>query len=570
MPSVISKKIGGKTYYYLATSARVDGRPRIVEQRYLGTAAEIERAVDGATAMPSRTRHLGFGDLAAAWSVIDRLKVIGVVDEVVGARRSDAGASVGTYLALAAVNRVVAPRSKLAFADWWTRTAGDRLVKLPAGAVDHRRFWDAMDAVDVDRLDEIEARVAARVITEYGVDTSSMALDMTNFATYIDSTNDKAPIAQRGKAKQKRSDLRLVGLGLVVTRDGGIPLLSRAYPGNKPDVTQFAAMIGELAARHSALGADPGQLTVVFDAGQNSEPNFTALTDARLHYVGSLPPSDHPGLLAIPRSAYRPVAGFDSVTAHEVAVTALGLEHRGVLTHSAELHAGQVRGLDQTLAKAQAKLTTIAEVLAGGRGRRNRGQLEAAVAKITDQRWVRDVLCTTITGDTPTGMRLSWRVDESTRAALEDRTFGKRILITDRHDWSTAEVVAGYRSQSDAEFGFRQLKDPHVVSFTPIHHWTEQKIRVHTFYCVLALTVAHLMRRQAHQHDLDLSVPALLDALAGIQETILLYPGDRGRPKARRILTDRDPTQQRLYQIFNLDRWAPPQLGNTPSQPEKH
>ena len=157
---MISKKIGGKTYYYLATSARVGGRPRIVEQRYLGTAAEIERAVDGTTVMPSRTRHLGFGDLAAAWSVIDRLGVVGIVDES-GARRSDAGASVGTYLALAAVNRVVAPRSKLAFADWWKRTAGDRLVKLPVSAVDHRRFWDAMDAVDVDRLDE-SRRVSPR------------------------------------------------------------------------------------------------------------------------------------------------------------------------------------------------------------------------------------------------------------------------------------------------------------------------------------------------------------------------------------------------------------------------
>ena len=103
-----------------------------------------------------------------------------------------------------------------------------------------------------------------------------------------------------------------------------------------------------------------------------------------------------------------------------------------------------------------------------------------------------------------------------------------------------------------------------------MHHWTEQKIRVHTFYCVLALTVALLMRRHAHQHHLDLSVPALLDALAGIQETVLLYPGDRGRPKARRILTDRDPTQQRLYQIFDLNRWGPPPLRNTPSQPQKH
>ena len=78
---------------------------------------------------------------------------------------------------------------------------------------------------------------ALAMITTFALDISALALDMTNFATYIDSGNEKAPIAQRGKAKQKRTDLRLVGLGLVVTRDGGVPLVSHAYPGNKPDVT---------------------------------------------------------------------------------------------------------------------------------------------------------------------------------------------------------------------------------------------------------------------------------------------------------------------------------------------
>lgn len=78
---------------------------------------------------------------------------------------------------------------------------------------------------------------------------------MTNFATYIDSGNDKAPIAQRGKAKQKRTDLRLVGLGLVVTRDGSIPLLSHTYPGDRPDVTQFPLMLEQLTSRPSAFAA---------------------------------------------------------------------------------------------------------------------------------------------------------------------------------------------------------------------------------------------------------------------------------------------------------------------------
>ncbi|MGH3950337.1 MAG: IS1634 family transposase [Pseudonocardiaceae bacterium] len=548
--------------------AWVAGKPKLASERYVGSAAEIEALLVGReqAMVPERTRHLAFGDLAAVWWVIQRLGVVEIVDEVVGDRRRDAGASVGTYLALATLNRVVAPRSKLGFADWWSATAGDHLVKVKKAALDHRRFWDAMHAVDAEALVEAERRIAARMIETFALDTSSLALDMTNFATYIDSTNPKAPIAQRGKAKQKRSDLRLVGLGLVVTRDGGVPLLSHAYPGNKPDVTQFASMIDELATRHRGLGADTGELTVVFDAGQNSEPNFDRLAGAGLRYVGSLPPSGHPQLLAIPVTDYQRIDEFDGVHAHEVgSIDALGRIHRGLLTHSAELHAGQARGLEQTLAKTEATLAGIREVLASGRGRRDRATLDKAIDTITSKRWVRDVLTATITGQSPATFRLDWHIDQAARHALEERLFGKRILITDRHDWTVPEIIAGYRSQADAEFGFRQLKDPHAVSFSPMHHWTEHNIRVHVFYCVLALTIAHLMRRHADQHGHHLSVRALLDALAGIQETVLIYASTGGRPKARRMLTETTHEQDQLAAIFQLDRWAPP---NT--QPTEH
>ena len=96
-----------------------------------------------------------------------------------------------------------------------------------------------MDAISDQQLKEIERRIVTRMVEVFDVDLSGLVLDMTNFATYIDSGNDRAPIAQRGHAKQKRTDLRLVGLGLVVSTDGGIPLVSHAYPGNRPDVTQF-------------------------------------------------------------------------------------------------------------------------------------------------------------------------------------------------------------------------------------------------------------------------------------------------------------------------------------------
>ena len=202
MAFVISKKVNGQTYYYLRQMARVDGKPKMAWERYLGKAEDIEAAVAGQTALPERTRHLSFGDLAAAWSVIERLSVAEITDEVLGPRRADAAASVGTYLALLVANRVVAPCSKLGFSDWWSTTAGDRLVQLAAGSLDHRRIWDAMDQVSAAQLVEIERLVVERMVESFAIDCSGLVLDMTNFATYIDSANDQAPIAKRGHAKR--------------------------------------------------------------------------------------------------------------------------------------------------------------------------------------------------------------------------------------------------------------------------------------------------------------------------------------------------------------------------------
>jgi transposase len=559
MSSLIGKRIGGQTYYYLREVARVGGRPKIVSQRYLGKADDIAAAMDGVTVLPGRTRHLAFGDVAAAWSVIERLGVAQIIDEVTGSRRADAAAGAGTYLALATLNRVVAPCSKLAFADWWATTAADRWVKVPAAALDHRRFWDAMDLLTVPQLAEIERRIGQAMAGQFALDLSGLVLDMTNFATFIDSANEKAPIAQRGKAKQKRHDLRLVGLALVVTRDGGIPVVSRAYPGNRPDVTQFTAVIDELVTRYQGLGGGAGELTVTFDAGNDSAANQDHLAGLGLHYAASLPPSQHPHLLAIPTARYQLVDPdrFGALTATETTAQALGAERRVILTHSPTFHARQARGFDQTLAKAERQLAGLATRLARGHTRRPRAQVEAEIAAITDPRWVSRVLQVTLTGARPAGLRLSWHIDSQARQALEEEYFGKRILFTDRDDWPAAEVIAAYRAQADAEAGFRQLKDRDVVSFSPMFHWTEQKIRVHIFYCVLALTIAHLMRRQAAHDGLHLSVRELLHTLGGIEETVMIFPSAGGRPKARRMLTDRDPTQQRLFDLFGLARYAP-------------
>ena len=144
MTSIIKKRRGDHVYLYAATSARVQGQPRIVDQVYLGTEQEVLARLTATAGedptLPAGTVHRKFGDVAAVWSMLQRLDAVAVIDEVLGDRRVHGGVSVGTYLALAALNRVCDPRSKAGFASWWAGTALGRMLNIPVGVLDHRRF----------------------------------------------------------------------------------------------------------------------------------------------------------------------------------------------------------------------------------------------------------------------------------------------------------------------------------------------------------------------------------------------------------------------------------------------
>jgi len=345
----------------------------------------------------------------------------------------------------------------------------------------------------------------------------------------------------------------------VISVDGGIPLVSHAHAGNRHDSTQFKDVVGEVTQRFGSLADQGGDLTVVFDAGQDSEDNLDLIAQGPLHFIGSLPPAHHPDLLAVPQSRYKIVDAkrFPGLRAFEARKVVFGREHRIVVTHSQDFHGKQAAGFEQTLAKARRQLSELAARLARGNVRKSHAAIEAEIAQILKPRWLDRVVSATLAGTKPSELHLTWRTSSAAKAALATGLFGKRVLFTDRDGWSIADVVAGYRSQSEVEADFRQMKDRLVVSFSPMFHWTDQKIRVHVFYCVLALMIARLMARETERAKIPMSVREVLSHLSGIQETVLLCQGERGRPRARRMLTEMDPIQQRLYDLFGLDEYAP-------------
>ncbi len=214
MATIIKKKKKNRCYYYAVESARVNGEPRIVWQKYLGTVDGIvRRAEQAAPPKPKETVIFEAGGVAALLRIAQRLGVVELVDEAVPKR--DQGPSVGHYMLLAALNRALAPCSKVAIGDWYEQTVLRRLWRFPKRVFSSQRFWDHMDLVSEQAIDSVQEQLAARIERAYGLDRNVLLYDTTNFFTFLATSNSRGRIAQRGHSKAKRHDLRQVGARAV-------------------------------------------------------------------------------------------------------------------------------------------------------------------------------------------------------------------------------------------------------------------------------------------------------------------------------------------------------------------
>jgi transposase len=555
MASLTKKMIHGRAYYYLRETARVGGRPKVVRTVYLGPADEILARLERASE-PARVESRSFGAVAAALRVARALGIAEAVDRVGPSRGG--GVSVGMYIALAAINRAVCARSKRAFADWYGQTALARLQPLPRQALASQRFWDAMDRLDEEAIARAETEIAGNTIRRFQLAPETLVYDTTNFATFIDSGNGRNTIARRGHPKQGRRDLRLIGLALCVAMDGLVPLAHRPYAGDRPDASEFPAALSLIRRRLVELGLPTEALTLVYDKGNNSHENQVLADELALGLVGSLVPSHYPQLLRVPAERFRPLADDPSTRVYRTRAQVYGRERTLLVSHSERFHARQRRGLAQTLLRARRQLWQLRLLLERGRHRLDEAKLQARIEEITRPRWLPQLLA--IESDLNRG-RLRFHINRRALARLDRELFGKRLIFTDRDEWTNDQIVAAYRAQSRAERGFRQMKHPIFAAFSPAFHWTDQKLAVHAFYCTLALTIVHLIERQARTAGIAEGAEQILRQLSDIDEVTLVYPpagGRQGRPRVRRRIADNlDARQARLYEALALAELAP-------------
>jgi transposase len=343
-----------------------------------------------------------------------------------------------------------------------------------------------------------------------------------------------------------------------------IPLFHVLYGGNINDTTEFGSVIEELIKRHKAVAGQCERVTLIFDKGNNSEGNIEQVDGSPLHFVGSLVPTQHQDLLKVPRSKYRPLRGehFEQVQACRTRKKVFGQERTIVVTFNEDLFDAQVRGLGWQLGKKRKELRKLKDRLArraSGKVKRGHKPTIESVKRQVDRilSWqyhseLFDVKVLQQDGH----VVLNFSTDTTAVARLHRWQFGKMIYFTDNHHWTNEEIVTAYRGQYRIEDAFKQMKHPVFVSWKPRFHWTDQKMRVHAFYCVLALTIASLLQRKLARKGLKISIPKMLENLSSIKEVAICYSKNKvSGPPVKLILSDMNSLQKKLYGLLGLKNY---------------
>jgi len=254
MPSLITKWKKGRPYLYWVRSAWRNGHSRIVEQSYLGPRDRVIEQIRAQFTSSPHTEELPplhtvqtreFGASALFYSLAQELGLIELIDAHVppAPPQRRTSLSVGHYLVLAALNRVTWPKSKRAFAEWYQGTVLARLVPASRDELSSQRFWDHMNLFEPEHFAPIQRELLHKIQQRFCLGEQFLVYDTTNYYTFIHTFNSRPSLPQRGKNKQKRTDLRQISLALVVDEERGLPLYYRCYEGHVTDVVALSTIL---------------------------------------------------------------------------------------------------------------------------------------------------------------------------------------------------------------------------------------------------------------------------------------------------------------------------------------
>jgi len=561
MATIQSKTTKGYKYWYIVESRRVNGKPRPIVLAYLGKADDLLKRLQGLHT--HKLKSYSHGGVGALINVAARLDIISILNKYVKSSRQYVAdkpvrnnLTTGITFVLGAIGRVCMPTSKMGWWNWAKTTSVEYLMRCNLSKVDSQHFWDLMDSFPEDAISSAEQEILTRLLEVYKIRTDTLFYDTTNFFTYIDTTNTNCDIAQRGKNKQKRNDLRQVGLAMVVSKEDYIPLFHHSYQGNLQDGTVFTEVIGKIKQRMQSLGLKQDTHTLVFDRGNNSKKNLDIVNSLGFYYVGALTPYHHKEIIDRATQAMATIRiNNESLAVYREKSTIWEDEKTILVFISDRLKAGQIRGVYQSLAKKEKSLKALQQALANPKGKkRNRGELEKKIKTIIAGQYLKDILKWKLI-ETGEGKHfLDYQIDQEQLHLVEEK-LGFRIIMTNRHEWTCQDIITAYYGQSKIEHAFRNMKNPYHLTLKPQYHWTSQKIKVHYFICVIGYLLSSIIWREARlKAGYTGSLDNLLDMLNNIRLGTMLEESKKtGKPKATYMLEEMSEDENKIMTALGIE-----------------
>jgi transposase len=448
------------------------------------------------------------------WEIARKNNIIPILDSIFPERKRD-GQSRGKSLLLAAIQRAISPGSKREFSEWASGTSLPSIADFDSERLTSQHFWDQMDGIDEEMLTKAENEITSQIFKNYHFSISRLALDYTNYFSFIATDNERNKIAQRGHNKQKRNDLRQYSLALITTKELMLPLCSYVYEGNINDVTVFPSYINKMKERLSGFNSEK-EITIIFDKGSNSKANFEEVERLDFKYICSFSLNHCKELIEISITEYLPVKvnGKDILTYRKTAIVS-EKEIECVLLFSSKLKAGLLRGLKKELAGKKEKLDELKKQLSNPKSiiSRKTVDIKMKINNIISGNHGSEIITVSLTGKRLV-KDMEYSLNDESFNQVCEKYFGKKLLITNQDKWSTEEIISSYFGQSDIEKIFKQSKNPDHFAVRPQFHWTDNKMRVHIFVCLLGLMLTSLLRKEFVDSGIKIENGRILDLLS--------------------------------------------------------
>jgi transposase len=550
----VKKKVAGKTYLSIAETHRVNGVPKTSIVKYVGSAEKLFKILIGLDKEETEYhRRYKFAAPLAIHQIAEEIRLIETINR--HTKKREQGFSVGEYLHIITLNRALYPRSKRGIRRWYERTILPFILRIPPEKLTSQVFWEHMEYLNEEEIERIEKELSSRIIKLYDLNTECLLYDITNFYTFIQE-HEGNELPKKGKNKAKRFDLNQINLALLVTKDGGIPLMHQTYEGNKHDAKKFPEIISKLTDRLVMFSKNVDKVTIVFDKGNNSKASMNLLDDTPYYFVGSLKPYDYKHFMEIPLEKFQLVPmengeenkKKDDIYAYRTREEALGAERTVVVTYEQKLYHRNLKTFIKGIDKRKKEFEEL-ESKIGRRRYRTKSAIEKKAEKI--QAKAPDGLFDVVVGEEEGNITLDYAVNKTVYKE-KLKSFGKMILFTNNHEWSTAQIIRVYRGKAKIEDDFKRMKSPIMISLEPVYHWTDQKIRVHVFCCVLALMLLLLLKRKLERAGIKLSLERMIEELSVVQLSVIkFYDVD----KRLCLLNDMNEEQKAMFDVLDLMRY---------------